>query len=81
MRVNIKYEETIERTTTFEIDEQDFLEWANEGYGDRGYDTVAAAVAGESGLLKEYLEAGATVEWATAGDGYGYDQNLLEVTL
>ena len=81
MRVNIKYEETVERATTHEIDAQEFLEWVNEGYGDRSYDTVAAAVAEEPGLLKEYLEAAATNDWATAGDGYGYDERLLEVTL
>lgn len=86
MIVKVKYEETVERQAQVEVDEDEFMEFANLGYagqGGRPFTSITEALGEEPNLLKEFFEAGGMDSWAVANDpsGLGYDQNLLEATL
>lgn len=84
MIVKVKYEETVSREAQVEIDEDEFLAWANDGYGEgTGYPTAFAALSEEPGLLKEWLEDGDADVWQQANDPscMGYDHTLLEADL
>lgn len=79
MIIKVRYEETVERRHQVEIDEEEFLEWANEGAVAAGRSLYATA-ADAAPLLKEFLEAGGDHDWADP-NSEGYDLELLEATL
>jgi len=81
MIVKVKYDETVSREAMVEVDDEEFMLWANDGDA-HSYTTPAEAIAAEPGLLKEFLEDG-SVDWQQANDpsGMGYDQTITEAEL
>lgn len=82
MIVKVKYEETVSREAQVEVDDEEFMLWANDGDA-HNYASPAEAIAAEPGLLKEFLEDGDSYVWQQANDpsGQGYDHTLAEADL
>lgn len=80
MIVKVKYAETVNREAQVEVDDEEFLEYANRE-GDN-FETAEEA-AQVVGLLKEFLEDGSPHVWQEANDPscMGYDHDLLEAEL
>lgn len=82
MIVKVKYQETVSREAQVEVDDDEFMLWANDGDA-HSYATPEQAIAAEPGLLKEFLKDQPDYVWQQANDPscMGYDHELLEADL
>jgi hypothetical protein len=89
MKVKVKYEETVAREATIDVDEAEFVDWMNNSAdNDPPYETMAEIIAEDPGWpaqLKEFLDDGDESEWAQAIThdpmAEAYDRRLLDVEL